>query len=264
MKLEQSGDDPVLYDTIDEHIALVTLNRPEKRNAVNAAMAQGLDAAVKRAEADPAIRVAILTSSSAQVFCAGADLSEVAAGRAAGLSTADGGFGGFVYHPRRKPWIAAARGNVLAGGMELCLACDLIIAAEDCAFGLPEVKRGFVAGAGGLARLTRKIPEAIALEMICSGEPVGAQRAYAVGLVNRIVPSAVVLESALQLARCIAGNAPLAVQEALQIMRDANAGADADGRARASAAIDRLRQTEDFREGPRAFLEKRAPIWRGR
>lgn len=264
MSNAQNGDVAVIYETLDNHVAVVTLNRPDKRNAVNAAMAQRLDAAVKDAEADPAIRAVILTSSSDQVFCAGADLAEVMAGRAASLSTENGGFGGFVYHQRSKPWIAAVRGSVLGGGMEFCLACDLIVAADDCMFGLPEVKRGFVAGAGGLSRLARKIPHAIALEMIMTGEPIGAARAYALGLVNRIVPASEVLVTARHLARSIAANAPLAVQEALQIVQAAGSLADEEGRAHSDSAIGRLRQTADFKEGPRAFLEKRPPIWQSR
>ena len=264
MNAPTTTDSAVLYADLGDHVALVTLNRPEKRNAVNAAMAQGLDAAVKRAEADPEIRVVILTSSTANVFCAGADLSEVAAGRGTSISTEDGGFAGFVYHPRTKPWIAAARGSVLAGGLELCLACDLIVAGEDCMFGLPEVKRSFIAGAGGLARLPRRIPPTIATEMIITGAPIDAARAYALGLVNRVVPPEQVYETAHFMALSIASNAPLAVIEALQATRAAAFETDAESRDHATEAVGRLRQTEDFKEGPRAFLEKRAPLWKSR
>jgi enoyl-CoA hydratase/carnithine racemase len=262
--MHEAQSEVILYEVLEEHVALITLNRPDKRNAVNGAMAQALDAAVKCSEADPNIRVVILTSSNTKVFCAGADLAEVAAGHGVSLSTADGGFGGFVYHPRTKPWIAAARGNVLGGGMEFCLACDLIVAGEDCMFGLPEVKRGFIAAAGGNARLPRRIPSAIANEMLITGEPIDAARAYALGLVNRVVPAAEVLETACRFAMTIAANAPLAVGEALRLAHETDYLADEDARQHADATIGRLRRSEDFREGPRAFLEKRAPVWLGR
>ncbi len=184
--MDDKPGNEVLYEEIADHIALVTLNRPEKRNAVNAAIAQGLDAAVKRAEADTNIRVVILTSSHESVFCAGADLSEVAGGNARTLLyTPDGGFAGFDHQKRRKPWIAAGRGSILAGGLEICLACDMIVVAEGSKLGLPEVKRSLIAGAGGVERLPKVIPRAIAIEMIATGNPIDAGRAYEIGLVNQ-------------------------------------------------------------------------------
>ena len=257
------GDGAVLFEMIDEHVALVTLNRPEKRNAVNGAITQGMDAAIKRTEADPNVRVVILTSSNDKVFCAGADLAEVAAGNAKVLNTADGGFAGFVYHPRTRPWIAAAVGTVVAGGMEMCLACDMIVASETSVFGLPEVKRSLVAGAGGVTRLPRVIPRAIALEMITTGDPIDARRAYEIGLVNRVVPSSEVVNTALAMAKAICVNAPLAVREAVQVAKASAFQTDEESRANAMAAMDRIRLTEDFKEGPRAFVEKRAPVWKG-
>lgn len=254
----------ILLDVVETHIAIVTLNRPEKRNAVNSAMALALDYAVKRVEGDTEIRVAILTSSNNDVFCAGADLSEVAAGRGKTLTTPDGGFAGFVHSKRRKPWIAAIAGAALAGGCEMALACDMIVAAETSRFGLPEVKRGIFAGAGGVHRLPRALPRAVALEMIATGDPIEAARAHAFGMVNRVVPASDVREAALALANAIAVNAPISVVESLCIARDALENTDEAMRLRCTEVGARVLATEDAKEGPRAFVEKRAPVWRGK
>ena len=255
--------DVVLYEKLAGGIAVVTLNRPEKRNAVSPEVAAALEAAVKGSEADPEVWVVILTSSNDQVFCAGADLAAVAEGRAALISTPDGGFAGFVAAKRRKPWIAAVRGSALAGGCELCLACDMIVAAEDSRFGLPEVKRGLMAAAGGLSRLPRAIPRHVALEMIATGDPIDAPRAFALGLINRMARPDEVLSEALALARQIACNAPKAVQESVTLAREAAFMNETEAALATDAAMARLRMTEDFREGPRAFVEKRAPVWTG-
>lgn len=256
--------DVVLLERIDEHIAVVTLNRPEKRHAVNGAVARRLDAIVKQTEADPSVWVVVLTSSGGPVFCAGADLAEVSAGRAADLSTPDGGFGGFVESNRAKPWIAAVHGSALGGGLEFSLACDLRVVGENTVLGLPEVKRGLIAGAGGIYRLPRQISRAIALEMIAVGEPIDAARAYALGLVNAVVPDGDVLKTALDYARKIAANAPLSIRESLAIARTAQEVPEAASIRAMQTALDRLMRSDDFQEGPRAFVEKRAPRWSGR
>jgi enoyl-CoA hydratase/carnithine racemase len=254
----------VLFETPEPHIAVVTLNRPAARNAVNGAVAAGLEAAVERAEADPDIWAVVLTGAGPHAFCAGADLKEVSAGRSAALATEKGGFGGFVRARRSRLWIAAAQGHALAGGLELLLACDLAIGAETATFGLPEVTRSLVAGAGGVFRLPRVVPRAIALEMIATGAPISAATAHHHGLLNAVVPAEQVVPMALDLARKICGNAPVAVRESLAIARQAAELDEAALWALSGAASTRIRQTEDFQEGPRAFVEKRAPRWTGR
>ncbi len=254
----------VLFEVIEPHIALVTINRPEARNAVNGAVATGLEAAVERVENDPDLWAAILTGAGPYAFCAGADLKEVSAGRGATLMTRNGGFGGFVRASRTKLWIAAAQGHALAGGLELLLACDLSVAAETANLGLPEVKRSLVAGAGGVFRLPRAIPKAIALEMIATGDPIPAARAAHFGLVNAAVPATEVINAALALARRVTLNAPIAVRESLGVARQAYDLTEAELWEACSAAGMRVWETEDFKEGPRAFVEKRPPHWVGR
>jgi enoyl-CoA hydratase/carnithine racemase len=253
----------LISERVGPHVLLVVINRPEKRNAVNTAVAAGIDAAVQLAETDETIRAVVLASS-AKTFCAGADLGEIAAGRHAGLLTERGGFAGLVEAKRRKPWIVAVDGPALAGGMEICLACDMIVASEGAQFGLPEVKRGIIAGAGGVFRAARRLPSAVAYELLATGEPIDALRAHELGLVNRLADAGEARAVALALAAQIAENAPLAVQHSLILARQA---LDLDEQAlfaemRRSGEI--IRNSEDFKEGPRAFLEKRRPVWKGR
>ncbi len=254
----------VLYEVREPHIALVTINRPEARNAVNGAVAQALEAAVDRSEADNDIRVVVLTGAGPHAFCAGADLKEVSAGNGDSLWTQRGGFAGFVRRDRTRVWIAAAQGHALAGGLEVLLSCDMAVAAEGATFGLPEVKRSLVAGAGGVFRLPRAVPKAIAMQMIATGEGYPASFALQHGLVNAVVPQDQVVAEAIALARRIAVNAPLAVRASIAVARQAAGWDDAAlwGVTRAASAA--MRDTEDFKEGPRAFVEKRAPRWVGR
>ena len=255
----------VLFEIAEPHIALVTINRPEARNAVNGAVAAGLEEAVERVEADPDLWAAILTGAGPHALCAGADLKEVSAGRGAALATKNGGFGGFVRTTRTKLWIAAAQGHALAGGLELLLSCDLSVVAETANFGLPEVKRSLVAGAGGVFRLPRALPRAIALEMIATGDPIPAARALQFGLVNAMVPATTGHRSGtFALARRVTVNAPIAVRESLGVARQAYDRAEAELWDISGAAGSRVRDTEDFQEGPRAFVEKRPPRWVGR
>ena len=256
--------DEVLLEHCGAHVLLVKLNRPAARNAINVAMTQAITAAIENSEADAAIRAVILTTSVADVFCAGADLKELAAGRGADLVTAAGGFGGFVRARRRKPWIAAVAGKALGGGLEFCLACDMVVAGRGASFGLPEVLRGVYAGAGGAFRLPLAIPRAIAFEMLTTGLPIDASRAYELGLVNRVVETDEVLNAAVQLAESVARAAPLAVVATLGLARVANQKSEQELWQLSDELGARLQQTEDFWEGPRAFAEKRTPLWKGR
>jgi enoyl-CoA hydratase/carnithine racemase len=215
-------------------------------------------------EKDPNVWVVILTGAGDIAFSAGADLKAVSQGGGSALGTAQGGFAGFVHQPRTKPWIAAVNGFALAGGCEIMLSCDLVVAVEEAAFGLPEVKRGLVAGAGGLYRLPRALPKAIALELIMTGAHFDAKRALHYGLVNRLVPRAQLMDEALKLANAICENAPIAVRESLRVARQALDHTDAELRDLSAVASRTVAATEDYKEGPRAFIEKRAPRWVGR
>lgn len=261
-KSETTGAAPVLFERIGRHIALVTLNRPDARNAINAAMTRRLEEIVRVVESEPEIRVSILAAADGKAFCAGADLAEVAAGRGRSLMTPDGGFAGFVFASREKPWIAAVHGNALGGGLELALACDMIVAAENAVFGLPEPKLGLLAAAGGMFRLPRAIPRAIALEMLATGAPIDARRAYALGLVNRVVDEAARIQEALAMAEQIVANAPLAVRESLAVGRIVAERDEAELRRLSEEATARVLASEDATEGPRAFVDKRAPVWK--
>jgi len=249
-------------------VAIVTLNRPEARNAVNGDVALGLEDAVDRLEADDDIWVGILGANiegqARPVFCAGADLKALNSGDAASLNTKRGGFGGFVYRERKKPIIAAVDGLATAGGCELVLAADLVVATTRSAFGLAEVKRNLVAGAGGLFRLPRAIGQAAAMEAILTGEPIPAQRAYDLGLVSRLTEPGTVLEEALRLADQITACAPMAVWESRAVVLAAATEDDATLVRMTNEAIRRVMASDDLKEGLTAFIEKRPPDWSGR
>jgi enoyl-CoA hydratase len=260
-----STNPAVSIEKLPDHIALVTINRPEARNAVNGDVAQGLEAAILATDADDDVWVVVLTGAGPDAFCAGADLKAVSTGRGHELRTDRGGFAGFVHAPKKKPWIAAVNAAALAGGCEIALACDLIVAAPAARFGLPEVKRGLIASAGGLYRLPRALPPALAREMILTGEPIDAARAHALGMVNMLAPDAAgLLDAAKALAARITVNAPVAVRESLAVARQAFDQTDVELRRLSEEAQVRNMQSEDFKEGPRAFIEKRAPRWQGR
>lgn len=259
-------DNPaVSLERLANHVALVTLTRPESRNVVSPEVAMGLEQAIDETEADPDVWVVILASTGDAAFCAGADLKAVKAGRANELYTERGGFAGFVHRARTKPWIAAVNGPALAGGCEIVLACDLIVSVPQARFGLPEPKRGLVAAAGGLYRLPRLLPQAIARELILTGDAIDATRAHALGMVNALAPDLEgLLATAQALASRIACNAPIAVRESLAVAKRAFELSDAELRAASEAGRARNMTSEDYQEGPRAFIEKRDPVWKNR
>jgi enoyl-CoA hydratase/carnithine racemase len=243
--------------------AVVKINRPEARNAVNGAVAQGIEDAIDKIEADDSIWVGILTGEP-PVFCAGADLKEINAGNAGALQTERGGFGGIVRRDRTKPIIAAVDGPALAGGTEIVLACDLVVASTTATFGIPEVKRSLVAGAGGLFRLPRKIPFNVAMELALTGDPIGAELAHHHGLVNRLCEPGEALDVAIGLAEQVCANAPVAVRETRKIVLEATNAPDEIGWKMSFEGMAKAMSSEDFSEGLTAFIEKRPPKWTGR
>lgn len=259
-----AAEAPVLFEKRGAHVAVVTINRPEARNAINGDVAEALEATVRTIEADDVLRVAVLTGAGGRAFSAGADLKEISRGNLANLMRPDTGFAGFVHSKRRKPWIAAVEGLALAGGCELALACDLIVASRGGAFGLPEVTRGLAASAGGLYRLPRALPKAVAIELIITANRITSERANELGMINRLSDPGEALATALALAEEVAANAPLAVYESLAIAKLSPDFTDSELATLSNEAQDRLKLTEDFLEGPLAFIEKRAPNWKGR
>ena len=253
----------VTYSADADHCAVITIDRPEARNAISPEVAQGIEAAIDAAEGDDAVRVAVLTGTP-PVFSAGADLQAIQAGRGDELATERGGFAGVVRRERTKPLVAAVEGAALAGGTEIVLACDLVVASREARFGLPEVKRGLVAAAGGLFRLGRRIPLNLALECALTGDPIDAELAHQRGLVNQLCERGQALDTALALARRITANAPLAVRESRAIVLDCTWADDDEAWRRTHEARDLVAGSDDVREGVAAFLEKRAPVWTGR
>jgi enoyl-CoA hydratase len=244
-------------------VGLITIRRPEARNAVNGDVANGMEAALDRLEDDAGAWVGVVTGEG-PVFSAGADLKAIASGQIGSLSTRRGGFAGITRRERSKPLIAAVDGPALAGGCEIVLSCDLVVASEAASFGIPEVKRSLVAAAGGLFRLPRAIPRAVAMELALTGDPIRAQRAFDLGLVNVVVAAGGAVEAAVELAERICANAPLAVRESRTIVAAAQTAGDDELWRMTGEATARLAGTEDFSEGPRAFIEKRQPVWKGR
>lgn len=257
----------VTYQT-EGNLALITLNRPEARNAVNPGLAEALESAVDQMEDDPDVWIGILRANtegqSNPVFCAGADLKAISAGQMAGVNTERGGFGGFAFRQRKKPVIAAIDGLATAGGCEIALACDMIVATNRSAFGLAEVKRNLIAAAGGLYRLTWAIGKAAAMEVILTGDPLPAARAYELGMVSRLVDDGQAEAEARRLAERICANAPLAVWASREIVNAASENDEATLRALTTRRFSEVTNSEDTREGLTAFIEKRAPKWQGR
>lgn len=257
-----NDDGAVLFERYGRHVAVVTLNRPHVRNAINMAITKRIEKIIAFTEAEAEIRVIILTGAGGKAFCAGADLKEIQAGQRGTFSDTKKGFAGFVDAERQKPWIAAVNGPALAGGLEIALACDLMIACDSAVFGLPEVSRGLVAASGGLWRLTRALPKAVATEMILSSRPISAQRAFDLGLLSGVLKADTLMPEALQLANEIAAGGPAAVRQSLLVLRQAFELDQAALQKLSREARDHVLATEDYKEGVRAFMEKRAPVWK--
>lgn len=251
--------EPVTTD-ISDGVAVITINRPEARNAVDLAVAEGIAAAVDEFERREDLTVGVITGAGG-TFSSGMDLKAFVRGERPILPGR--GFAGLTEKPPEKPVIAAVEGYALAGGCEIALACDMIIAARDAKFGLPEVKRGLVAGAGGLVRLPRRVPYQIAMEIALTGDVLGAERAYAVGLVNRLAEPGQALQAAVDLARQVAANGPLAVRTSKTVIALSQDWPAAEAFARQRPLVDPVFRSEDAQEGARAFAEKRPPVWTG-
>ncbi|MGW7049465.1 crotonase/enoyl-CoA hydratase family protein [Streptomyces avermitilis] len=240
---------------------LITIDRPKARNAVDAAVATQLAAAIDQLEADPALRAAVLTGAQG-TFSAGMDLKAALAGESPEIPGR--GFGGLTRARTTKPLIAAVEGWAMGGGFELALACDLIVAADDARFGLPEVSRGLIAAGGGVIRLPKRIPYHLAMELLLTGEPVSGERAGQLGIANRVVAAGETVATALELAERIAQNAPLALAAVKNLVRAADGAPEEEAFAVQGRLMASLAASADVREGMTAFTERRSPVWQGR
>ena len=247
---------------------IITINRPEARNAVNQAVSIGLGDALQQAQDDPEIWAVVLTGAGEKSFCAGADLKAISRGENIfHPDHSEWGFAGFVQHFIDKPVIAAVNGTALGGGTELALASDLVVAQASAQFGLPEVKRGLIAAAGGVFRIVDQLPRKVAMQLLVTGEPISAEEALRWGLINQVVPDGTVLDAALALAERITVNAPLAVQASKRVAAGADDGAitaEKDAWKRSNREMRVVFTSEDAMEGPMAFAQKRAPVWKAR
>jgi enoyl-CoA hydratase len=259
--------DIVQYE-VRGRIALITLNRPEARNAVNGDVAEGMEAAIDQLEADDNVWVGVLQANTEgqanPVFCAGADLKAINSGNAGGLNTKRGGFAGYAYRERTKPIVVAVDGLATAGGCEIVLASDLAVATTRSSFGLAEVKRNLIAAAGGLYRLPRAIGRAAAMEAILTGEPISAERAYSLGLISRLVEPGEATNAAFELAEKITAAAPLAVWASRRVILASAEEDEETLRRMSNEEFAAVMQSEDTKEGLEAFIEKRLPAWKGR
>jgi len=252
--------DAVLVETRD-NVLVITINRPDARNAVNGDVAQGVAAALDRLDAEPALAVGVLTGAGG-TFSSGMDLKGFLRGE---TPVVEGrGLAGLTQAPPRTPLIAAVEGWALAGGFEMVLACDLVVAARDAKFGLPEVKRSLVAGGGGLLRLPQRLPYHVAMELALTGDPLTAEDAHGYGLVNRLTDSGGALDGALELAATIAANGPLALTATKEILRRSLDWSEDEGWKQQNDIMVPVFGSEDAREGAAAFAEKRPPRWQGK
>lgn len=252
------SNERVTAEVVDDHILVVTMTRSDKRNAIDGEMTLALDAVFNHLDDDPDLWVGVLTGGT-EFFCAGTDMAATS-----GSPTERGGVYGFVGRTRRKPVIAAVEGFAYGGGFEVVMACDLVVAADNARFGLPEVKRGLVATSGALFRAQRVLPLNVAKQLLFTGADLSAAEGHRLGLVNDVVAPGQVLDAALDLARTMCANSPVAVQQALQAVDRLVSATDDDGWAVTSDARRVIGASEDSKEGVAAFFEKRKPNWTGR
>ncbi len=254
-------DPPAVLTERRERVLVITINRPDQRNAVNAAVAGGIAAALDELDGDAGLALGVLTGAG-KGFCAGMDLKAFVAGESP--HAGDRGFAGIAKRAAAKPLIAAIEGFAVAGGLEVALACDLIVAARGARLGIPEVKRSLVAAGGGLLRLPRVLPRNIAMELALTGDPIDAERGFELGLVNRLTEPGGALGGALELAAAIAVNAPLALAASKRILNESLEWPASEFFARQREIAGPVMASEDAREGATAFAEKRPPVWKGR
>ncbi len=253
--------EPAVLTQRRDRILIITLNRPDQRNAVNAAVAQGVAAALDELDGDAQLSLGVLTGAG-KGFCSGMDLKAFGAGERPHVPGR--GFAGIVERAADKPLIAAIEGFAVAGGLEVALACDLIVAAKGARLGIPEVKRSLVAAGGALLRLPRTMPRNVAMELALTGDLIEAERAHELGLVNRLADPGQALDTALELAETIAANGPLALAATKRIMVESADWPDAEYFDRQREIIEPVFNSEDAREGATAFAERRDPVWKGR
>lgn len=261
-------DQPAVLVERRGNVMVITINRPEARNAVNGAVSIGVGDALDEAQHDPDVRAVVITGAGDKSFCAGADLKAIS--RRENLyhpDHGDWGFAGYVHHFIDKPTIAAVNGAAFGGGTELALASDLVVADERAKFGLPEVKRGLIAAAGGVFRIVQQLPRKVGMELLLTGEPISASDALEWGLINQVVKEGSALDAALALAARVTVNAPLSVQASKRIAYGVDDGVITDEETGWARTMDEMRvliRSEDAREGPLAFAEKREPVWKAR
>ena len=256
-----SGEDDAVLREQRGRVLLITINRPDQRNAVNASVAAGIAGGLDDLDADPDLSVGVLFGAG-KGFCAGMDLKAFVTGERPFIEGR--GFAGITQRSADKPLIAAIEGFAMAGGLEVALACDLIVASRGARLGIPEVKRGLVAAGGGLLRLPRALPRNVAMEMALTGDPIDAERAHELGLVNRLTGPGEALAVALELAETIAANGPLALAATKRIMLESPDWPDSEFFERQGPIRDQVFNSEDAREGATAFAERRAPVWKRR